>query len=111
MIHTFVSFHVLPGKTAEFESLHRKLLDLMSAQPGCREIRVHRSLSDPLEYMVYGTWQSKEAWERAHQATEEFKSLFNSLPIERHTLSRTSFFEPAYQFEGATAAAPQAASS
>jgi len=26
MIDTFVTFHVLPGKTAEFERLHQELL-------------------------------------------------------------------------------------
>jgi len=35
--------------------------------------------------------------------TDEFKSLFKRLPVEGHTLSRTSFFEPAYAFAGAAA--------
>ena len=103
MIHTFVTFHVLPNKAEEFESRHRHLLQLICAQPGCREAKVHRSLADPLEYVVYGTWDSKEAWERAHQTTEQFKSLFKSLPVEGHTLSRTSFFEPVYDVRGTTA--------
>jgi quinol monooxygenase YgiN len=103
MVHTLVTFHVLPDKTAEFESLHRRLLELICAQPGCREVRVHRSIVDPLEYVVYGTWESKKAWERAHQTTDEFKSLFKRLPVEGHTLSRTSFFEAAYEFAGTAA--------
>ncbi len=103
MIHTFVTFHVLPNKAEEFESAHRRLLELVCAQPGCREARVHRSLADPLEYVVYGTWESKEAWEWAHQAADQFKSLFKSLPVEGHTLSRTSCFEPAYDVRGTAA--------
>ena len=86
MIDTFVTFRVLPGKTAEFEQQHQQLLALISAQPGCAAIRVHRSATDPLEYIVHGTWQSKEAWEQAHQTTPEFKSLFSGLPIEHHSL-------------------------
>jgi quinol monooxygenase YgiN len=101
MIDTFVMFHVLPGKTAEFERLHQQLLARISAQLGCTTIRVHRSATNPLEYMVHGTWLTKEAWEQAHQRTPEFKSLFNSLPIEHHSLSRARFFEPAYEFSGA----------
>jgi len=31
----------------------------------------------------------------------EFKALFSSLPIEHHSLSRGSFFEPAYEFGAA----------
>jgi quinol monooxygenase YgiN len=100
MIDTFVTFHVLPGKTAEFESLHQQLLANISAHPGCANIRVHRSAANPLEYMVHGTWVSKDAWEQAHQTTPEFKSLFSRLPIERHSLTRGSFFEPAYEFSG-----------
>ena len=101
MIDTFVTFHVLPGKTAEFEQLHQRLLTRISAQPGCATIRVHRSATNPLEYLVHGTWITKDAWERAHQTTPEFKSLFSRLPIEHHSLTRGSFFEPAYEFAGA----------
>ena len=99
MIHTLIVFHVQPRKTGEFESTHRKLVELMSAQPGCIEIKAHRSVSDPSEYMVYGTWKNKKAWEHAHQVPQ-FKGLFKSLPIVKHTLSRNSFFELAYASEG-----------
>ena len=95
MIHTLVIFHVQSGRTADFESTHRKLVAQMGSQPGCIEVRAHRSLNNPLEYMVYGTWESKEAWERAHQ-TPGFKELFKGLPLADHTLSRNSFFEFAY---------------
>ena len=88
----------------EFESVHRRLLNLICAQPGFREAKVHRSLADPLEYVVCGTWDGKEAWDRAHQTADQFTSLFKSLPVEGHTLSRTSFFEPAYDVRGTAAA-------
>jgi hypothetical protein len=42
-------------------------------------------------------------FEQLHQrllATPEFKSLFNRLPIEHHSVTRGSFFEPAYEFAG-----------
>jgi quinol monooxygenase YgiN len=99
MMHTLVSFHVQPSKVDEFESLHRAIAQLMSGQPGCTEIRVHRSMKNPLEYVVYGTWASKDAWDRAHQ-TVEFKKQFQRLPIEHHTLSSASFFELAYAYTG-----------
>jgi quinol monooxygenase YgiN len=67
MIHTLVRFQVVPGKTDEFEDVHRKLVELMSLQSGCIEIKAHRSVANPSEYMVYGTWEDKQAWERAHQ--------------------------------------------
>lgn len=99
MIHTLVSFQVHPSKVHDFESRHRALLQCMSGQPGCVEIRTHRSLKNPQEYVVYGTWESKEAWERAHQ-TEEFRTHFQSLPIETHSLSSASFYELAYGYKG-----------
>jgi quinol monooxygenase YgiN len=95
MIYTVVRFHVQPGKAPEFESGHRKLVEFIGTQPGCSEIRVHRSLANPLEYVVYGTWDSKQAWERAHQ-NKTFKDMFKTLPIADHTLSAESFFELAY---------------
>ena len=99
MINTLVVFEVEPQKTGEFESTHRKLVELMSVQPGCIEIKAHRSISDPSEYMVYGTWKNKKAWEHAHQVPQ-FKGLFKSLPIVKHTLSLSSFFELVYTYEG-----------
>ena len=51
MIDTFVTFHILPGKTAEFERLHQQLLARISVQPGCANIRVLRSAANPLEYL------------------------------------------------------------
>lgn len=99
MIQTLILFHVEPGKTDEFELTHRKLVKLMSAQPGCVEIKAHRSISDRSEYMVYGTWESKRAWEAAHQIPQ-FKGLFKALPIIKHTLSLSSFFELVYSSEG-----------
>ena len=54
MIDTFVTFHVLPGTTAEFEQLHQELLARISTQPGCATIRVRRSAADPLEYGALG---------------------------------------------------------
>jgi quinol monooxygenase YgiN len=100
MIDTFVTFHVLPGRTAQFEQIHQELLDRICAREGCIQVRVHRSVADPLEYMVDGTWTGKDAWERAHQTTPEFKVLFGQLPIERHSLARGSFFEGAYERSG-----------
>lgn len=88
MIHTLVIFQVVAGRAAEFEAGHRELIALMGDQPGCIAIRAHRSLNNPLEYMVYGSWKDKEAWERAHQAPR-FKDLFKRLPLVEHTLSRS----------------------
>ncbi len=99
MINTMVKFRVQPSKIHEFESLHRALLESMSEQDGCVEIKTHRSLKAPEEYVVYGTWESKEAWDRAHQ-TEKFRTQFQKLPIEAHTLSSASFFELAYKYDG-----------
>ena len=99
MINALVTFHVESGKVREFESIHRKLVQVMGGQDGCIEIKVHRSVRDPLEYMVYGTWENKEAWERAHRA-REFKPLFSSLPIKNHPLSSGCFYLPAYDGKG-----------
>jgi quinol monooxygenase YgiN len=100
MIQTFVTFRVLPGRTEEFEAIHRELLAQMCAMPGCLEVDVHRSAADPIEYMVHGRWASKAAWERAHQTSPDFRRLFARLPLEGHSVSRGSFFERVYSFAG-----------
>jgi quinol monooxygenase YgiN len=100
MIQTFVTFRVLPGRTEEFEAIHRQLLARVCSMSGCVDVAVHRSAAEPLEYMVHGRWKSKAAWERAHQTSPDFRRLFAQLPVEHHSLSRASFFEPAYSFTG-----------
>jgi quinol monooxygenase YgiN len=100
MIQTFVTFRVLPGRTAEFEAIHRELLEEVCSMPGCIHVDVHRSAGEPTEYMVHGRWESKAAWERAHQTSPNFRRLFARLPVEQHSLSRASFFEPAYSVCG-----------
>jgi len=99
MIHTFITFHVEPDRSQDFERAHHTLAQSMGAEPGCVEIKVHRSLADPLEYMVYGTWEGKEAWDRAHQRAG-FGELFKSLPVIDHTLSKAVFLEPVYSIKG-----------
>lgn len=98
MIDTFVTFRVIAGRTTEFETIHRRLLAHMCEMPGCVDVAVHRSTAEPLEYLVHGRWKSKEAWEWAHQTSSQFRGLFAQLPLEAHTLARTSFFEPVYGF-------------
>lgn len=100
MIHTFVIFRVRPGNTDDFEAIHRRLLAHMSKMAGCVDVDVYRSAAEPVEYMVHGRWESQTAWERAHQTNPEFRNLFAQLPIQEHSLSRASFFDPAYSFEG-----------
>ena len=68
MIDTFVIF--------------RTVLAHMSAMPGCLDVEVHRSATEPIEYMVHGRWESKDAWDRAHQTSAEFRGLFAQLPVE-----------------------------
>ena len=43
MIDMFVTFRVLPGRTGEFETIHRRLLAHMCEMPGCVDVSVHRS--------------------------------------------------------------------
>jgi quinol monooxygenase YgiN len=98
MIYALVIFRVQPSKVHEFEARHRGLARFISGQPGCIAVEVHRSLKNHQEYVVYGTWESKDAWESAHQ-TAEFKTQFRNLPIENHSLSSASFFEMAYAYQ------------
>jgi quinol monooxygenase YgiN len=100
MIDTFVNSRVLPGREAEFEALHRRLLAHVCEMPGCIDVSVHRSTAEPFEYMVHGRWESKDAWNQAHQTSPEFRTLFAQLPLRDRSLSRASFFEPVYGFGG-----------
>jgi quinol monooxygenase YgiN len=70
-------------------------------------VSVHRSTVEALEYLVHGRWESKDAWERAHQTSTEFRSLFAQLPLQEHSLSRASFFEPVYGFANGRSSTPE----
>lgn len=96
---------LLSAQIEELSAIHSELKRALTQwnrklrQPGCVEIKAHHSISDPSEYMVYGTWKSKKAWEDAHQIPQ-FKGLFKKLPLVKHTLSLSSFFELVYASEG-----------
>ena len=107
MIDTFVTFRVIAGRTTEFETTHRRLLAHICEMPGCIDVSVHRSTVEPLEYLVHGRWDSKDAWERAHQTSTEFRRLFAQLPLQDHSLSRASFFEPVYGFANGLSSTPE----
>jgi hypothetical protein len=58
----------------------------------CDKVHGSQKKKDPQEYVVYGAWESKEAWEGAN-LTAGFKTQFKNPPVEQHTLSSASFFE------------------
>jgi hypothetical protein len=89
MVHTLVTFHVLPGRTEEFESLHRRLLELICAQPGCREVRVHRAVVELLEYVVLNSNRCSSAYpSRAHAVADTF--FRDRVSVRRDRCQRTS---------------------
>ncbi len=66
---------VKEGHSDQFESLFKELQDEVNAQePGCLFYAVHKSRSNPLEYIVLEQYQDQQAAE-AHQKTEYYRRI------------------------------------
>lgn len=68
-------FEVAPGQDAPFMDLWRRVNGYMAAQPGYRNHRMHRALSESARYRYinYAEWESVEHWQNAHD--EGFRAL------------------------------------
>ncbi len=63
------------GHSEQFETLFKELQDEVNAQePGCLFYALHKSRSNPLEYIVLEQYENQEAAE-AHQQTEYYRRI------------------------------------
>lgn len=74
-----VSMLIQPGKEADFEALYltRVLPDLRS-EPGCCSVQLARSIANPLEFISFTVWESREAAER-YESSGRFATLRDRL--------------------------------
>jgi len=67
----FINLFTVPvGRDERFMELWTRVNAYMAAQPGYRNHRLHRALSDDAAYRFvnYVEWESEEAWADAHDA-------------------------------------------
>ncbi len=63
------------GHADQFEALFKELQDAVNAQePGCLFYALHRSRSNPLDYIVLEQYQDQEAVD-AHQQAEYYRRI------------------------------------
>jgi quinol monooxygenase YgiN len=62
------------GEAKIVESLLRELAAAVRTEPGNLQFAVHRSTSDPNDFLLYEVYASEETF-RQHQDTDHFKAL------------------------------------
>src|SRR5215470_2534315 len=58
----------------KIETILTELAKAIRKEPGNVQFTVHRSRSDPIEFLLYEVYSSEEAFHQ-HQQTEHFKAL------------------------------------
>jgi heme-degrading monooxygenase HmoA len=62
MVTVGLHYDVKPGREAEFEERFRDVRAALSAAPGHRWSRLFRDVDNPLSYLVYSEWDSRDAF-------------------------------------------------
>lgn len=83
--------HVLPGRADEFEAAFAEARPLISASPGCRSVRLSRSIETPDDFLLLVEWDSVEAHTagfRGSAAYGRWKALlhrfYDPFPVVEH---------------------------
>jgi Uncharacterized enzyme involved in biosynthesis of extracellular polysaccharides, COG2329 len=91
MINVGFFYSVKPGHEKEFEETFSGVIAyLLGNNTGLKSAKLYRDVSNPLEYMIFSEWDSKESFSRFIQSrpfretTEGGKSILSGHP--RHVI-------------------------
>lgn len=64
---------VIPGDESAFEQAFAQARPLIARQPGCRGVRLHRSIETPNEYVLLVEWDSVEAHTEGFRRSADYE--------------------------------------
>jgi len=70
MVAFLVTFKVAKESEAAFIDDYKRIVSVLSRQPGFIRGRLHRGLQDPSVFFNYAEWESEEAFRKAYAARE-----------------------------------------
>jgi heme-degrading monooxygenase HmoA len=72
MIFEHALLNVAPGKEDAFEEAFPSARAVMEKSPGCRSVRLFRSVESPDRFLLFVEWESVEAHMEGFRKSDEF---------------------------------------
>ncbi|MDT4939255.1 MAG: hypothetical protein QOG80_2926 [Pseudonocardiales bacterium] len=72
MVLEVADIRVTPGAEAEFIAAYTGARQVLATTPGCRSVRMTRSIESPSRFVLLVEWDSVEAHERNFRGTDRF---------------------------------------
>lgn len=85
----FARFHALPGREGELESALRDNLAPTRAEPGCRSIRLFRSIRDDRLFYIHSRFEDEAAFERHAALPHTVRMIGRVEPLLDHPFAAT----------------------
>ena len=63
---------VHPGREDDFVAAYRSVREVLASTPGCRSVRMTRSIESPSRFVLLVEWDSVQAHEQNFRGTERF---------------------------------------
>jgi heme-degrading monooxygenase HmoA len=91
MVLEIAGFQVTPGAESAFTDAYRGVREVVTSTPGCRSVRMTRSVESPSHFVLLVEWDSLEAHEQNFRATDRFtrwraalSGFFADAPVLEH---------------------------
>lgn len=72
MVLEIADFTITAGEEQTFADAYRSVRDLLAGTPGCRSVRMTRSIETPNRFVLLVEWDSVAAHEENFRATDRF---------------------------------------
>lgn len=72
MVVEVADIAVRPGTEDEFLAAYLGIRDVLSTTPGCRSVRMTRSIESPARFVLLVEWDSVEAHEQNFRGSDRF---------------------------------------
>lgn len=72
MVLEIADFTITTGEEERFADAYRSVRDLLAGTPGCRSVRMTRSIETPGRFVLLVEWDSVAAHEENFRATDRF---------------------------------------
>jgi heme-degrading monooxygenase HmoA len=63
---------IVAGREEDFLSAYREVRDVLRTTPGCRSVRMTRSIETPTRFVLLVVWDDVEAHEQNFRGTDRF---------------------------------------
>jgi heme-degrading monooxygenase HmoA len=94
MVLEVADIRVIPGSEQEFIAAYRAHREVLATTPGCRSVRMSRSIETPTRFVLLVEWDAVSSHEENFRGTQRFTtwraaigSFFAEAPLVEHVTS------------------------